>query len=255
MVLNKKTMKILGIIPSRYASTRFPGKPLANIGGKTMIQRVYEQASLSKNLTELIVATDDNRIFDHVTSFGGKVLMTSADHFTGTERCAEVAEKYLGNWDLLINIQGDEPFIHPSQIDMLCNCFDDEHTQIATLAKKIERLDELENQNVVKVVFSKLGNAIYFSRFPIPFLRNFDGKLSKIEKHLFYKHLGLYAYRAEALKRITKLMPSSLELAESLEQLRWLENEIGIKVGITEFDSFGIDTPEDLLKIQEKFHP
>lgn len=248
-------MKILGIIPSRYASSRFPGKPLVDIGGKTMIQRVYEQASLSKSLTEVLVATDDERIFNHVSSFGGKVIMTSPNHFTGTERCAEVAEKYLQNWDLIVNIQGDEPFIQPSQIDMLSNCFDDENTQIATLAKKIENLEELENQNVVKLVFAKSGMAIYFSRFPIPFVRNIDIKESKLEKHSFYKHIGLYAYRAEALKKITRLNPSALELAESLEQLRWMENGMGIKVGITEFDSTGIDTPEDLLKIIQKIHP
>ena len=244
-------MRILGIIPSRYASSRFPGKPLVNIGGKSMVQRVYEQACASKSLSDVIVATDDERIFNHVISFGGKALMTSSSHFTGTERCAEVIEKQGDIWDLVINIQGDEPFINPSQIDLLSASFVDTNTGIATLAKRIEKMGELEDANVVKLVFGKSGMAIYFSRFPIPFVRNKEmGKIS-LENHAFYKHIGLYAYRAEILKKITRLVPSELEIAESLEQLRWIENGIGIKVELTDYDSIGIDTPEDLLKIGE----
>jgi 3-deoxy-manno-octulosonate cytidylyltransferase (CMP-KDO synthetase) len=247
-------MKILGIIPSRYASSRFPGKPLVDIGGKSMVRRVFEQASLSKTLTDVVVATDDERIFNHVLGFGGRALMTSADHLTGTERCAEVIEKYGENWDLAINIQGDEPFISPSQIDLLASCFEDESTEVATLAKRISDPAELESPHVVKVVFGISGMAIYFSRFPIPFLRNQTLDANKVGAHAFYKHIGLYAYRAESLKKLAGLMPSGLELAESLEQLRWLENGIGIKVGVTDFDSIGIDTPEDLRKFGEKFN-
>ena len=246
-------MKILGIIPSRYASSRFPGKPLVDIAGKSMIQRVYQQASLSKSLSEVVVATDDERIYSHVQNFGGKVMMTSDTHSTGTERCAEIVEKMAGEWDLVINIQGDEPFISPDQIDNVASAFEDSNIHIATLAKRISQLAELESPHVVKVIFSISGMAIYFSRFPIPFLRNVEKNQEVLQTQHFYKHIGLYAYRPEMLKKIIQLAPSSLESAESLEQLRWIENGLGIKVELTNLDSFGIDTPEDLLKIDQKF--
>lgn len=240
-------MRILGVIPARYASSRFPGKPLVDIAGKTMIQRVYEQASKSSKLTELVVATDDERILDHVTSFGGRVILTSPNHQSGTDRCAEVAEKLQG-FDVLINIQGDEPFIDPTQIDLLCNCFNSKETELATLVKKIATNEELNNANSPKVILNHISEAIYFSRAPIPYLRNIEST-DWLHHHTFYKHIGIYGYKANTLKAITQLPISSLEKAEALEQLRWIENGYKIKVAVTDIETQAIDTPEDLEKI------
>lgn len=235
-------MKTLGIIPARFASTRFPGKPLALIGGKTMIERVYAQCQKS-SLTDIIVATDDERIYDHVKSFG-QVIMTSTHHQSGTDRCQEVIEKLPKTYDYVINIQGDEPFIDPAQINLLYSLLNGE-TEIATLIKKIENPEHLFNSNVVKVVKGVTNQALYFSRSPIPFVR---GKSEKdwLFNQTFYKHIGLYAYRTDVLKRISALKPSALEKAESLEQLRWLENGYSILTAETEIETFGIDSPEDL---------
>jgi len=246
-------LRFVAIIPARYASTRFPGKPLVDIGGKTMIQRVYDQ--VSKVLDDVYVATDDERIFDKVRSFGGKVIMTSDAHRSGTDRCYEAFTK-LDNWfDVVINVQGDEPFIQPEQIEALRNCFADEETQIATLVKKITERDGVEvlfNPNSPKVVIDKQNNALYFSRSPIPYKRGSDEK-NWIAEHDYYKHVGVYAYRSEVLSQIVQMPPSKLELAESLEQLRWLENGLKIKAGFTDVETVGIDTPEDLEKIKGMF--
>lgn len=239
-------MSILGVIPARYASTRFPAKPLADIGGKTMIQRVYLQALKSKKLTEVVVATDHPEIFDHVNSFGGAVCMTSQFHISGTDRCFEALTKQNNTFDYVINIQGDEPFIAPEQIDLLASLLDGT-TQLATLARKIDKEDQLFNPNVVKVIFNKNHEAIYFSRSTIPYLRNFE-KPKWLQTGTIYKHIGMYAYRADVLEKITQLEPSALERAESLEQLRWLENGFPIKVAETEIETIGVDTPEDLQK-------
>lgn len=242
-------MKIVGIIPSRYASTRFPGKPLADIGGKAMIQRVYEQASKSKALVDVIVATDDHRILDFVQSFGGKAMMTAESRQNGTERCAEVAEKYPA--DYYINIQGDEPFIHPQQIDALAGILDG-HTELGTLIKKLSDPTLLDNPNTMKVVFNTRMEALYFSRSCVPYVRD-AAKQDWLTKHTFYKHIGIYAYRADILKEITQLPMGSLEKAESLEQLRWLENGYTIKLAITEHETIGIDMPEDVERAL-KYH-
>lgn len=236
--------RIIGIIPARYASTRFPGKPLADINGKPMIQRVYERASRAKSLNEVIVATDDERICDVVNGFGGSVVITSESHQSGTDRCAEVVMKLTDKPDVVINIQGDEPFIYPEQIDQLVTCFDDAQTEIGTLVMRITKSDELKNSNVVKVVLDKNGHSLYFSRAAIPYRR--DGSY---DSDNFFKHVGIYGYRVDVLERIAKLEPSGLEQIESLEQLRWLENGYRIKVAETEFESFAIDTPEDLEKL------
>lgn len=246
-------LRFVAIIPARYASTRFPGKPLVDIGGKTMIQRVYDQ--VSKVLDDVYVATDDECIFDKVRSFGGKVIMTSDAHRSGTDRCYEAFTK-LDDWfDVVINVQGDEPFIQPEQIEALRDCFADEETQIATLVKKITERDGVEvlfNPNSPKVVIDKHNNALYFSRSPIPYKRGSDEK-NWIAEHDYYKHVGVYAYRSEVLSQIVQMPPSKLELAESLEQLRWLENGLKIKAGFTEVETVGIDTPEDLEKIKGMF--
>ena len=246
-------LRFVAIIPARYASTRFPGKPLVDIGGKTMIQRVYDQ--VSKVLDDVYVATDDQRIFDKVRSFGGKVIMTSDAHRSGTDRCYEAFTK-LDDWfDVVINVQGDEPFIQPEQIEALKNCFADDETQIATLVKKITDKDGVEvlfNPNSPKVVIDKQNNALYFSRSPIPYKRGSDEK-NWMAEHDYYKHVGVYAYRSEVLSQIVQMPPSKLELAESLEQLRWLENGLKIKAGFTDVETVGIDTPEDLEKIKGMF--
>ena len=246
-------LRFVAIIPARYASTRFPGKPLVDIGGKTMIQRVYDQ--VSKVLDDVYVATDDKRIFDKVRSFGGKVIMTSDAHRSGTDRCYEAFTK-LDDWfDVVINVQGDEPFIQPAQIEALKNCFADDETQIATLVKKITDKDGVEvlfNPNSPKVVIDKQNNALYFSRSPIPYKRGSDEK-NWMAEHDYYKHVGVYAYRSEVLSQIVQMPPSKLELAESLEQLRWLENGLKIKAGLTDVETVGIDTPEDLEKIKGMF--
>ena len=241
-------MKILGIIPARYGSTRFPGKPLVDIDGKTMIQRVYEQAKQTTLLSDVVVATDDELIFNEVNRFNGKVVMTSNVHQSGTDRCAEVINKLTESYDVIINIQGDEPFIDPKQITQLCNCFLDEKTQIATLIKKIDNPTELFNENKVKVTFGANHFAIYFSRNAIPFFRG-EERENWLNKHDYYKHIGIYGYKTEILIKITALKPSSLELTEGLEQLRWLENGFNIKVAETELEAISIDTPEDLKKI------
>lgn len=243
-------MKIIGIIPARYASTRFPGKPLTDIAGQTMIQRVYLQASKSSLLNKVVVATDDDRIYDHVTSFGGEVIMTSSDHVSGTDRCAEVINSYE-DYSTVINIQGDEPFINPEQIDLVASCFQAPSVQIATLVKKINSVEELENTNIPKVGLNHQAQAIYFSRHAIPFQRN-SAREHWIGNHVYYKHIGIYGYRTEVLNKITTLAPSRLELAEGLEQLRWLENGFTIQTAETDLETLAIDHESDLLKIPKQ---
>lgn len=241
-------MKFIGIIPARYASTRFPGKPLADMKGKYMIQRVYEQAR--KVLDHVCVATDDNRIFNAVQSFGGEVVMTSAQHRSGTDRCFEAYRTLGGHEDVVINIQGDEPFIKPEQIESLIACFDSPQIQIATLVRPFEAsegYEALANPNSPKVVLNERHEALYFSRSVIPYLRGVE-PAEWLARHTYYKHIGMYGYRADVLGQITCLPQSSLELAESLEQLRWLQNGYTIKVGITTQETIGIDTPADLEK-------
>ncbi|MBQ5540681.1 MAG: 3-deoxy-manno-octulosonate cytidylyltransferase [Bacteroidales bacterium] len=249
-------MKVLGIIPARFQSSRFPGKPLAMIGSKAMIQRVYEQAS--KAFDDVAVATDDDRIFQKVISFNGKAVMTSESHQSGTDRTAEAALTYQLNakktFDVVVNIQGDEPFIRPQQLQQLAATFEDPSVQIATLVKKIETEEELFNENAVKVVKNSQNGALYFSRFPIPFMRGADKK-DWVKKHTYFKHIGVYAYRYSVLQEITKLPQSSLELSEKLEQNRWLENGYKIKVSETDFQSLAVDTPEDLEKIIATMNP
>ena len=243
-------LKFIAIIPARYASTRFPGKPLAKICGITMINRVYNQ--VSKAIDNVAVATDDQRIFDHVLSFGGKAIMTRQDHRSGTDRCWEAYLNNGGNEDVIINVQGDEPFIQPEQIISLMQCFDDANTHIATLVKPFDSNDSfsaLENPNTAKVVFDDNNNALYFSRSVIPYIRGVEKELWP-SKHQYYTHLGMYAYRADVLKQITSIKPSTLEIAESLEQLRWLQNGLNIKVGITNHSSIGIDSPQDLERAE-----
>jgi len=241
-------MRILGIIPARFSSTRFPGKPLADIHGKPMIQHVFEQSLKATSLDEVLVATDDNRIEKTVVNFKGKVLMTYPNHQSGTDRCAEVIEILAESnihYDVVINIQGDEPFIDPKQIDLVASCFDDPAVSIATLAKKIDNEDELFSPHVNKVIWNKKNHAIYFSRHPIPFMQNVEKKFW-IKKRDYFKHIGIYGYRTIALERITKLPQGSLEKSESLEQLRWIENGFKIHVEETPYDSKSIDTPKDL---------
>lgn len=238
-------MNYIAIIPARYQSTRFPGKPLAMLGNKPIIQHVYENALIA--LEQIWVATDDQRIADTVVQFGGKVMMTRNDHQSGTDRCAEAAEKIAKqtDFDVIVNIQGDEPFIRCEQIKALTSCFSDPETQIATLIKKAESSTELFNPNRPKVVVDHRKNALLFSRSAIPYLRGKEPD-QWIGSHVFYCHLGMYAYRRDILHHITQLPPSTLELAESLEQLRWLENGFRIKTAVTSFESIGIDTPDDL---------
>lgn len=242
-------MRFIGIIPARYASTRFPGKPLAILGGKTVIERVYEQ--VSDVLEETYVATDDDRIYQAVKAFGGKVVMTSPDHKSGTDRIAEAVEKIGGDYDVVVNVQGDEPFIRREQITSLCHCFDDPETQIATLGKPFTDMEAVANPNSPKIVTDKRGFALYFSRSVIPYVRGVE-RGEWLHHHPFLKHLGLYAYRSEVLQEVTQLPQSALEKAESLEQLRWLENGYRIRVALTDIETVGIDTPED-LKRAEKF--
>lgn len=244
-------MKVLGVIPARYASTRFPGKPLVEIGGKSMIQRVYEQASKSSRLNQVVVATDDERIRQHVIEFGGQVVMTSDSHQSGTDRCAEVAS-LLSTFEVLINIQGDEPFINPKQIDLVCSCFDNAETPLATLIKKITTEEELLNPNTPKVVINSKRQAIYFSRTTIPHLRG-KSQSEWLHNQTYYKHIGIYGYRRAALMEITTLPVSNLERSEALEQLRWIENGYPITVAETEIETQAIDTKEDLERILENF--
>ena len=243
-------MKFIGVIPARYASTRFPGKPLAMLGGKSVIQRVYEQ--VSGVLDCAYVATDDERILQAVEAFGGKAVMTSPDHKSGTDRIEEAVRKIGGSFDVVINIQGDEPFIQRSQLEEIIRCFDDAETQIATLGKPFDKAQgfaAVENPNSPKIVVDNRGYALYFSRSVIPFIRGKE-TAEWMDHYPFLKHLGIYAYRTEVLHEITRLPQSSLELAESLEQLRWLQNGYRIKVGLTDVETVGIDTPEDLERAE-----
>jgi 3-deoxy-manno-octulosonate cytidylyltransferase (CMP-KDO synthetase) len=237
-------MLVLGIIPARYASSRFPGKPLVDIGGKSMIQRVYEQAKKCTDLTEVIVATDDDRIYNHVTAFGGVAVMTGTQHQSGTDRCAEVALAHQ-QYEVIINIQGDEPYIDPEQISKLAGCFNTPDVQLATLIKRIKTEQELHNPNSPKVVVNTLDEAVYFSRSALPHIRG-EQPENWLEFYPYFKHIGIYGYRADVLQQITKLPISALEKAESLEQLRWIENGYRIKVAETELETYAIDTPEDL---------
>jgi len=242
-------MKFIGIIPARYASTRFPGKPLAKLGGKYVVQRVYEQ--VADLLDYACVATDDERIYNAVVEIGGNAVMTRNDHKSGTDRIEEAVEKLGGDWDVIVNIQGDEPFIQREQIKTICHCFDDADTQIATLGKPFGNdFSEIQNPNSPKIVTDNHGFALYFSRSVIPYCR---GK--EIEEwpasFQYLKHIGLYAYRREVLRQITSLPQSPLEIAESLEQLRWLQNGYKIRVGITDIETIGIDTPGDLARAEE----
>jgi len=244
-------MKFLGIIPARYASTRFPGKPLVDIAGKMMIQRVYERAA--QVLEEVWVATDDARIEEAVKGFGGKVVMTSEACASGTDRCREAAERITAtterSFDVVVNIQGDEPFLHPEMLERLTSCFDDEKADIATLANPAIHKEDLFNPSEAKVVFDKNKDALYFSRSPVPYVMEVD-EADWLEHHTFYKHVGVYAYKMDVLRKITELPVSSLEATERLEQNRWLENGFRIKVEITDHESVPVDTPEDLERIQ-----
>ena len=243
-------MKFIAIIPARYASTRFPGKPLAVLGGKPVIQRVYEQ--VAGVLDDAVVATDDERIRDAVRAFGGRVEMTSPDHRSGTDRCREAYDRLGVEYDVVVNVQGDEPFIQSSQLEAVKRCFDDPATDIATLVKpftEVDGLAALENPNSPKVVLDAQSRAIYFSRSVIPYLRGVE-RAEWLARHTFYKHIGLYAFRTDVLRAVTALPQSALEKAESLEQLRWLENGYKIGVGISEVETIGIDTPEDLEKAE-----
>jgi len=245
--------RIIGIIPARYGSSRFPGKPLVDIFGMPMIERVYKR--VAEALPEICVATDDIRIMDTVKGFGGKGIMTSGDHQTGTDRCFEALNKIQKvngvTYDIVINVQGDEPFINPGQLGMIINCFQDEETEIATLIKEIDDTEDIFNPNTVKTVVDKNGFALYFSRSPIPYLRNQEQNMW-LAHHTFYKHLGIYAYKADILGEITKLEVSLLERAESLEQNRWIENGYKINTAVTAHESVSIDTEEDLKKLTEQ---
>ena len=244
-------MKSLAIIPARYASTRFPAKPLAMLGGKLIIERVYRQ--VQQAIDDVVVATDDERIMSAVESFGGRAVMTSTEHRSGTDRCYEALTKVGGSYDIVINVQGDEPFIQPEQIRSLVACFEDPATDIATLVKPFtveDGIEALENPNSPKVVVSRDMKAIYFSRSVIPYMREVPRE-EWLSRHTYYKHIGMYAFRAKTLGEVTALPQSSLELSEKLEQLRWLENGYRIGVGITTIETIGIDTPEDLRRAEE----
>ncbi len=250
-------MHFTGIIPARYASTRFPGKPLAMIGNKTMIRRVYEQALKARKLSKIIVATDDKRIEEHVGEFG-KVIMTGSEHKSGTERCGEVAEKLIAQKqltkdDVIINIQGDEPFIDPWQIDQLAEILQYPYIQIATLAKKISSIDTLFDANTVKVILNKSSKAVYFSRSPLPYCRE-PKKKDWLKYSDFYRHIGIYAYKVDVLLRIVKLDEAEIEKAEALEQLRWIYNEYDIHVSITELDNYTVDVEEDIGKLPKDLY-
>ena len=243
---------ITGIIPARYASKRFPGKPLVDIHGKSMLQRVYEQCQKS-NLDRIVVATDDERIVAHVQDFEGEVILTASTHKSGTDRIAEAADKLnLQNNDIVVNIQGDEPFIHPKDINLLAACFENKTTQIATLVKKINAIETLENPNNPKVVLNANKEALYFSRAAIPHLKDLK-KEDWLNHHTFYKHIGIYGFRKAALKKISQLPSSLLEQKEGLEQLRWLENGYRIQTAETNFESIAVDCQEDLIRIDKKF--
>lgn len=249
-------MKILAVIPARYASTRFPGKPLALLEGKPIIEWVWQCVAQMPALTEAVVATDDERILDTVRQFGGRAMMTSTQHRSGTDRCGEVLTNLEGQgqqFDVVINLQGDEPFTQQSQLENLIDCFAHADTQIATLKTPIVSTEELFSPNNVKVVCGKDGRALYFSRQPIPYLRGTESG-EWLKRQPYYKHVGIYAFRAETLKEVVKLEPSALEVSESLEQLRWLENGYNIQVRTTEQANIGIDTPEDLAAAERYLH-
>ena len=234
-------MKVIGIIPARYESSRFPGKPLANILEKSMIQRVYEQCKKCKQLTRVIVATDDDRILNHVVNFGGEAMMTSMSHTSGTDRCNEVAQKLDTNFDVIVNIQGDEPYINPKQIEEIISLFKTKKTQIGTLAKKITNLDIVVDKNSPKAIFDSNRTALNFCR-----------NITKISSaHTYYKHIGIYAFRKKTLEDICKLPQTDNEKRERLEQLRWIDNGYEIKVGITSYESISVDTPKDIVKIEQ----
>jgi 3-deoxy-manno-octulosonate cytidylyltransferase (CMP-KDO synthetase) len=240
----KTNKKVIGIIPARYGSTRFPGKPLVTIKGKSMIQRVYEQCIKASELSLVVVATDDERILNHVKEFGGNVYLTSTKHQSGTDRCAEIMshpEIVKQNFEIVINIQGDEPFINPEQINQLVHLFNNPSCQIGTLIKKINSSDDIQNPTIIKVVCSKQNKALYFSRSPIPYKRN-----NPTSSFSYYKHIGIYGYQTSVLQKITQLEQSSLEIIEGLEQLRWLENGYTIQVDETMHESYSVDVPEDL---------
>ena len=245
------TLRRLAIIPARYASTRFEGKPLVKLGGRPIIEWVYRRVSAA--VDDVVVATDDERIREAVEAFGGRVVMTSAEHRCGTDRCAEALVKVGGEYDIVINVQGDEPFICAEQIATLTACFSDQEVEIATLARPIRKQDGMamvDNPNVVKVVRDSRGRALYFSRSAIPYVRDCERE-EWLEHHRFLKHIGIYAFRADVLQRVTALDMGELESQEKLEQLRWLEKGYHIAVGITEYESVGIDTPEDLVRAEE----
>ncbi|PVD52966.1 3-deoxy-manno-octulosonate cytidylyltransferase [Terrimonas sp.] len=245
---------IVGVIPARYGSSRFPGKPLIDIKGKSMIRRVYEQAMKSKLLDDVVAATDDQRIFDHIKAFGGKVLMTGEHHFSGTDRCKEASDKIGEGFNYIINIQGDEPFINPEQIDELAGLLKEtDMIELATQITPINDNDTLFDTKEVKVVTDANGYALYFSRSVIPFIKGANIQ-SWHTQHTYYRHVGMYAYRKDILAKITRMPASSLEEAESLEQLRWMENGLRIKCIVTGYYSCCIDTPEDLQKIHNIIH-
>lgn len=244
-------MKLLGIIPARYGSTRFPGKPLAMIGDKTMIHRTYLQV-LKSSLDAVVVATDDQRIFDEVRGFGGRAVMTRSDHRSGTDRCLEALDLVGESFDAVVNIQGDEPFIDPRQVNQVAELIRRNDTVLATLAKAIDNPERLQNPNVVKVVFNEQGEALYFSRHPIPFVRGV-APAQWLGTTAFYQHIGIYAYKADTLRAVAALPPGRLEQAESLEQLRWLEHGLPIRVAVTPYENgIAIDTPQDLLSVPQE---
>lgn len=248
-------MNILAIIPARYASSRFPGKPLALVNGKPMIQRVYEQAS--KAFENVCVATDDQRIYDAVVNFGGKVVMTSQNHSSGTDRCFEALNNYTKEsgktFDIVVNVQGDEPYIQPEQLKLLGECFSDESVELATLVKRVRDKEEFLNPNAPKVIVDNNWFALYFSRAPIPFARDMEITDSFVQQTRLYRHIGLYGYRSATLAKICAMEQGFLEKTEKLEQLRWLENGLKIKVAETESETYAVDTPEDLEFINSKF--
>jgi 3-deoxy-manno-octulosonate cytidylyltransferase (CMP-KDO synthetase) len=238
---------IIGIIPARFASTRFPGKALIDIGGKSMIQRVYEQSKKSRSLNKMIVATDDERILNHVIDFGGEAVMTSEHHTSGTDRCFEALKNLKESYQYIINIQGDEPFIEPEQIDELASSLSND-VEIATQMIAVKNKEELFDAGEAKIVLNENNEALYFSRSPIPFVRNVSEENWHLH-HTFYRQVGMYAYRKDILEKITKLPVSSLEKVESLEQLRWLQNGFKIKCVLTKYESHCVDVPEDVEKV------
>ncbi|MBO4599640.1 MAG: 3-deoxy-manno-octulosonate cytidylyltransferase [Bacteroidales bacterium] len=246
-------MKTLAIIPARYASTRFPGKPLALLGGKPVIEWVWGCVGKLPILTGAVVATDDERIAEAARAFGGRVMTTSKEHRSGTDRCGEVLrrmEETGERYDVVINVQGDEPFLQPEQLESLTECFEDENTQIATLKAPIREKAELFSPNTVKVVCDRRERALYFSRQPIPHLRGAEAD-EWLERGMYYKHVGIYAFRASTLKEVVELPQTPLELSESLEQLRWMENGYSIRLRTTDAANIGIDTPEDLAAAEK----